>query len=327
MFSKIIIFNSFVLKLVSPLFYSTSTSIHRPLSFISRITSTSLHSFGSIGPKSPKLETGVYQTIPESLLLEGVQSSPAISNDIHILSSLNNRYIGLRHGESEANMMGVISSSPKIGTINHGLTITGTEQAKNSGKMLFELFKSMLFSSNETTLQPNNIIFYSSDFLRAKQTAEVSFESFYKQVLELQTIMSQDSVNNSSMYNILDMVDINIRITTALRERSFGEYDGENLLYYNRVWPIDTIDANNNRNGVESINQVISRMRTFISELERSYHNKTIVLVSHADTLQITQTYLCSPTVDPRLFHQFRFKNGEVRDMNCLPPPSAITYK
>jgi hypothetical protein len=61
------------------------------------------------------------------------------------------------------------------------------------------------------------------------------------------------------------------------------------------------------------------------------------VLISHADTLQITQTYLCStdnidnvtdlnndgddgdddefdsaPREDSRLFHQYRFKNGEV---------------
>ena len=51
------------------------------------------------------------------------------------------------------------------------------------------------------------------------------------------------------------------------------------------------------------------------------------MLISHADTLQITQTYLCStdniddvtaskndsaPRVDSRLFHQYRFKNGEV---------------
>lgn len=47
------------------------------------------------------------------------------------------------------------------------------------------------------------------------------------------------------------------------------------------------------------------------SELEATYSGKSIVLVSHADTLQITQTYIAGGA-DPRLFAQYRFRNGEV---------------
>lgn len=57
-----------------------------------------------------------------------------------------------------------------------------------------------------------------------------------------------------------------------------------------------------------------SQLRT-VSELEATYRDKSIVLVSHADTLQIAQTYLCSHGnngCDSRQFHRYRFKNGEV---------------
>ena len=47
------------------------------------------------------------------------------------------------------------------------------------------------------------------------------------------------------------------------------------------------------------------------SELESTYTGKSIVLTSHADTLQIMQTFLSFE--DPRKFSQYRFKNGEVR--------------
>ena len=39
--------------------------------------------------------------------------------------NLKNRYFGLRHGESEANKLGVISSNPAVGTVSHGLTQLG----------------------------------------------------------------------------------------------------------------------------------------------------------------------------------------------------------
>jgi len=58
-----------------------------------------------------------------------------------------------------------------------------------------------------------------------------------------------------------------------------------------------------------------------VRDLESEFHNKTIVLVSHADTLQIMQSFICSHDnadvegskgCDSRQFHRFRFKNGEV---------------
>ena len=51
----------------------------------------------------------------------------------------------------------------------------------------------------------------------------------------------------------------------------------------------------------------------YLSELEKQYYNKSIVLVSHGDTLQIA--HMCLSSTDPRLFSQYRFTNGEFRDL------------
>ena len=59
--------------------------------------------------------------------------------------------------------------------------------------------------------------------------------------------------------------------------------------------------------------------------MESLYIGKIIILCSHADTLQIMQTFLSNE--DPRKFANYRFKNGEVRNMEILPPPVEMTYK
>jgi broad specificity phosphatase PhoE len=46
------------------------------------------------------------------------------------------------------------------------------------------------------------------------------------------------------------------------------------------------------------------------SDMEVEYKNKYILMVSHADTLQIAHMFLSE--TDPRLFSQYRFRNGEV---------------
>jgi broad specificity phosphatase PhoE len=220
------------------------------------------------------------------------------------------RYIGLRHGQSEANVLGVISSNPAVGTVTHRLTDLGKAQARASAS---ELLKELGFDGKELDEEQwaEDLVFVSSDFTRAYETAKFCIE-------ELEKIFSDvdDSDNAQSSYPI--------QIRKELRERYFGSYDAKELIFYNRVWTLDTINADNTERSVESVNQVIHRISGLIQDLEQQYEGKTIVLVSHADTLQITQSYLKG--IDSRLFHQYRFKNGEVRDFLCLPDPVEIQY-
>lgn len=53
-----------------------------------------------------------------------------------------------------------------------------------------------------------------------------------------------------------------------------------------------TTNDSNTRYQVESVQQVVERVSSLVVALEARYSNKHIVLTSHADTLQIMQTYL-----------------------------------
>ena len=79
---------------------------------------------------------------------------------------------------------------------------------------------------------------------------------------------------------------------------------------------------------VESVDECCKRLRGVILDLEARYQDRTVVLTSHADTLQILQSYIAG--ADPRKFSQYRFKNGEVRalkqDPSSMPEPVPLTY-
>ena len=106
-----------------------------------------------------------YSRIPFNELLEGVQSIPSVSNTRHTPQLLRNRYVGLRHGQSKANVQGIISSNPAIGTVEHNLTDMGIQQANEAALDLLEDLK----ESNDSTDPFNNVVVISSDFTRAKE--------------------------------------------------------------------------------------------------------------------------------------------------------------
>jgi broad specificity phosphatase PhoE len=77
--------------------------------------------------------------------------------------SMNNRYYGLRHGESAANAVGLVVSDPAIGTEDFGLTPHGKAQVLSAVEACSQIGESTLV--------------YCSDFLRARETAKLATES------------------------------------------------------------------------------------------------------------------------------------------------------
>ena len=73
---------------------------------------------------------------------------------------MKNRYFGLRHGESLANVAGLVVIDPAIGTVDYGLTDNGRDQVMAAVRDFAEL--------DATTL------IHCSDFLRARETAELA---------------------------------------------------------------------------------------------------------------------------------------------------------
>lgn len=77
-----------------------------------------------------------------------------------------------------------------------------------------------------------------------------------------------------------------------LRERHFGELEGQSDARYAEVWALDAQDPTLRQGGVEAVVEVAARMREVIDELERDHRGETILLVSHGDPLQILLTAL-----------------------------------
>ena len=86
------------------------------------------------------------------------------------LPPLNNYYYLLRHGQSTANVEGIISSARSLaGSTKHGLTLLGEEQGRDSAKPLIDLIEEDV--NNGWMESTNTVYFYSSPFARAKETA------------------------------------------------------------------------------------------------------------------------------------------------------------
>ncbi len=170
-----------------------------------------------------------------------------------MFNKFKNRYFIIRHGESKANVAHILLSHPREGTVSFGLSEKGKKQAKIS-----------VLKNKKNKILDSNVIIYSSDFLRAKETAKIAQE-------------------------LLGVKKVNFH--KNLRERYFGEYDKTSLDNIKIVWGYDEKNADHKHKGVESPNQVLKRTLAVIRELEKKHEDKKILLVSHGDVLQILHTY------------------------------------
>ena len=204
-------------------------------------------------------------------------------------SSLRHTYYLIRHAESTANLARTISSHPPTACTSHGLTPLGLIQAKDAGSHLASL------------LPPHaRLSLYSSPFLRATQTAEA-----VRQRVRLRG---------------------EVRVSEALRERWFGEWDGKANDAYERVWERDREDEGHEEWGVESVQAVLARVVQWVMEREEEEVDevgsgeRSIALVSHGDTLQIAQTWFNgrSGREHRQLPHLY---NAEVRRMTFIGTP------
>jgi len=176
-------------------------------------------------------------------------------NHLANITKLRNKYFAVRHGESEANVAHIISSNPNIGIESHGLSSNGRVQVAENTKLFIE--------NNPSN---NSYIIISSDFRRARETADI---------LAL-------NLNDNKLI---------IQLDKRLRERFFGIYDNTSDENYNIIWKNDEENLIENLNNqVESVENVRQRTTDLIKELEEKYENQIIFLVSHGDTLQILQT-------------------------------------
>ncbi len=166
--------------------------------------------------------------------------------------TVKNHYVVMRHGQSLANLEKIIVSSPKNGISGYGLTDTGKAQAKAS----IASFQGL----------DQNTRVYSSDFKRAKETAQI--------------VAAHLASRNGIIY------------VPQLRERFFGDWELTGDENYPTVWHADAQGISPPPHGVESVDAVLKRIQALICHIESTHKNQTILFVSHGDPLQIFFTDL-----------------------------------
>lgn len=171
---------------------------------------------------------------------------------------LNNSYFALRHGESVPNVKKIICSAPQaaLDPVVGGLTDKGREQAAAAAAELTAILK-------QSGLPFEKVILVSSDFARARETASV--------VQQKLRIRQQDFV-----------------LEAGLRERDFGLYEGQSSECYPLVWAHDCLNSRHTHEQVESVASVFERTMDVVLQCEQRYAGAVIVLVSHGDTLQVS---------------------------------------
>ncbi|MHB1163025.1 MAG: histidine phosphatase family protein [Minisyncoccota bacterium] len=167
---------------------------------------------------------------------------------------MRNSYFVLRHGESTANLAGIVLSRQEDGEkIDYTLTPEGEEQVRRS-----------VTKSKESGELDANTIIITSPFSRTRRTAEIA-----KEVLGAER---------------------DIVVEERLRERWFGDWERSSNDAYEKVWAADKENPDHTIAHVESARDVQMRTMALIHDLENQYDGKTILLVSHGDALQLLLT-------------------------------------
>ncbi|HEY1821327.1 MAG TPA: histidine phosphatase family protein [Trebonia sp.] len=181
---------------------------------------------------------------------------------------LRNTYRVMRHGQSKANQAGVIVAS--------------IENDRRGDWGLSELGRQQALAAAAGSGLPANTVIWSSDFSRARQTAEI-----------VRAHLGAPEVI----------------LNAALRERCFGDLEGSAVANYARIWAADEADGSGEAIGVDEAGEaigdragadradlgvepaaaVLDRVTALIVDIERRQQGLDILLVSHGDTLQILQ--------------------------------------
>jgi glucosyl-3-phosphoglycerate phosphatase len=220
------------------------------------------------------------------------------ADHVGALERLGNRYFVMRHGQSKANVAGIIVSRIETDASgDYGLSEAGREQ---------------VLAAARTCGLPAGTLVCSSDFTRAAQTAKImaahlgSPEVVFAAALRERCFGAWEGTSTE-----------NYPTVWAADEEAAGEKDGEAA--GEKGEEVADGEAAGEKgvaaNGVEPARAVLDRAIAFLLELERRHQDLDILLVSHGDTLQILQAGLCR--MDPsRHRHLPHLETAEVRRLS-----------
>jgi broad specificity phosphatase PhoE len=204
---------------------------------------------------------------------------------------LANRYSVMRHGQSKANVAGVIVSSiDRDRGGDFGLSDLGREQSR---------------AAAAGSGLPADTLICSSDFSRAQQTAEI-----VRDCLGAPDVIVAPQLRERYFGDWDGSGTANYARVWAADQAETGQQDAD-----------DGDGAPRSEDhGVESAAAVLDRATAFVADLERRFSGHDILLVSHGDTSQILQAgfLLMDPSAHRRVPH---LDTAEIRPLRLGSGP------
>lgn len=183
---------------------------------------------------------------------------------------MNNIYFFMRHGQSLANLKHLVITKPENAIDHYGLSAIGKKQVLNS-------------ISKNKDLNKDTII-YSSDFKRAKETAEIVREHIKAKPI----IFSKN-----------------------LRERALGVYEKGKDKMYRELWENDLKE--NTLKSCESVSSIAKRFKELITDIEKKHKGKKILFVTHGDIISVGLSVLNNKPVKEHHKRYSILENAEIK--------------
>jgi probable phosphoglycerate mutase len=205
---------------------------------------------------------------------------------IQLPSATSGRFL-LRHGESAANVRGLIASNPAHAAHALGLTPAGREQVRRS-----------VTEARGAGRLPAATRVVTSPLLRARESAAIAAE----------------------------VLGSAVRIDERLTERGFGDLELGSDENYAQVWQADRADPAHGGWGVESVVSILDRVSGLLWDLEREAGNETFLLCTHGDVASVLLCAAMGQALNLHR-DVGAMGNGEIRALASAPaiPGPAIT--
>jgi broad specificity phosphatase PhoE len=217
------------------------------------------------------------------------------------MSSLNNVYVVVRHGQSKANVAELIVSDPAIGISQYGLTDNGKQQANVAGDLLVHSLTE-LSRKGSIAGDCRKVTVLTSDFSRARETAEIVSE----RLAHAGIAIPRDGNGNASVI-----------LKPELRERFFGTLEGKSSDYYKEVWKHDVVSVHHTHQESESIASVLTRTTKLIMDTEAALQGHVVLLVAHGDVNQILRSAFRTHLTPSQHRSDEHLNPASARALNC----------
>jgi probable phosphoglycerate mutase len=209
-------------------------------------------------------------------------------NHLSGLDRLANNFSVMRHGQSKANVEGII--------------VSRVENDRSGDYGLTELGRKQALTAAQGCGLPAGTLIFSSDFARARQTARIVRD----QLGAVNVVLAQ-ALRERCFGAWEGTSTDNYARVWAADEAGTGEAGA-------------TQPDGGQPDGVEPASAVLDRATALVADLERRYSGRDILLVSHGDTLQILQAGFLR--MDPSRHRSLpALETAEIRQLRLSPPP------